>query len=545
MALSLPSNISKRTILVLLILFIGFIALGIYGWSRSFKDIGASGTYQESVMRTVQMITSKRPLIVSEIYPRHWTVLISFFGIKAVLLYTVLYSAFFLLRRKLAVWIWNLKKVNGHTVIIGINEESKSLIEQFLTKDLKIVVIEENKENPDVKSLEDQGVLVVLGNPVEDAVLKKSRLINADKVLVLTDDQSKNINFAESISKFTSGSNESNEIDVLVRVKSEKLRGVLEKRWKVIESKKCIFRIINFQSTALREIISEITIDLCGDEKFKEQGPRFLIIADSSLKDDLLKQAIQFVQISGESVPSFTITTKDPEDEGYFRSKYPDIDLVAKVEFIDSPKNRVADAQMFADQSFDVLIVSLENELETIGLTYEMLDSSSINIGKGYALLRESQKIDMNHHERLKIMSLSEYGKKSPEFGDFDMEKEAEDNHNAYLAGLSEEKRLGAKTWEQLEYAVKEANRLAVLHRKVKLKLKETRGGQSVEELIASLACSEHQRWKAEKILSGWRSGTKRDNERKIHDNICPYSKLTDEIKGYDVTQVKEALGLN
>ena len=545
MALSLPSNISKRTILVLLILFIGFIALGIYGWSRSFKDIGASGTYQESVMRTVQMITSKRPLIVSEIYPRHWTVLISFFGIKAVLLYTVLYSAFFLLRRKLAVWIWNLKKVNGHTVIIGINEESKSLIEQFLTKDLKIVVIEENKENPDVKSLEDQGVLVVLGNPVEDAVLKKSRLINADNVLVLTDDQSKNINFAESISKFTFGSNESNEIDVLVRVKSEKLRGVLEKRWKVIESKKCIFRIINFQSTALREIISEITIDLCGDEKFKEQGPRFLIIADSSLKDDLLKQAIQFVQISGESVPSFTITTKDPEDEGYFRSKYPDIDLVAKVEFIDSPKNRVADAQMFADQSFDVLIVSLENELETIGLTYEMLDSSSINIGKGYALLRESQKIDMNHHERLRIMSLAEYGKKSPEFGDFDMEKEAEDNHNAYLAGLSEEKRLGAKTWEQLEYAAKEANRLAVLHRKVKLKLKETRGDQSVEELIASLACSEHQRWKAEKILSGWRSGTKRDNERKIHDNICSYSELTDEIKGYDVTQVKEALGLD
>jgi len=192
-----------------------------------------------------------------------------------------------------------------------------------------------------------------------------------------------------------------------------------------------------------------------------------------------------------------------------------------------------------------VLIVSLENELDTIGLTYEMLDSSSINISKGYALLRESQKIDMNHHERLRIMSLTEYGKKSPEFGDFDMEKEAEDNHNAYLAGLSEEKRLGAKTWEQLEYAAKEANRLAVLHRKVKLKLKETRGDQSVVELIASLACSEHQRWKAEKILSGWSSGTKRDDERKIHDNICPYSELTDEIKGYDVTQVKEALGLD
>ena len=118
----LLKKVSKRTILILLISFIGFIALGIYGWSRSFHDADSVSSYQESVMRTVQMITNKRPLIVSEIYPQHWTVLVSFFGIKAVLLYTVFYSVFFFLRRKLAVWIWNFRKVKGHTIIIGINE---------------------------------------------------------------------------------------------------------------------------------------------------------------------------------------------------------------------------------------------------------------------------------------------------------------------------------------------------------------------------------------------------------------------------------------
>ncbi|MEO2158117.1 MAG: NAD-binding protein [bacterium] len=484
-------------------------------------------------------------MIVSEIYPQHWTVLVSFFGIKAVLLYTVVYSVFFFLRRKLAVWIWNFRKVKGHTIIIGINEESRSFVNYFINKDHKVAVIEENKENPDIQSIEDQGALVVLGNPEDENILKKSRLINAGKVMVATSNESKNINIAESISKHVSeNSDSSNKTEVLVRVESDNLRTVLEKRWKVIESPDCVFRIINFQSTAIREIISEIAIDLCGEEKFRKQGPRFLIVADSPLSDDLLRQAIQFVQISGESVPSFTVPNEEPEDESYFRSRYPDIDLVADVNFINCPKDRIANSEMFAEQSFDALIVSLEDELGTIGLTYELLDSNSLNVDKGFAILRESQKIKMKHHERLRIMSLTDHGKKSPEFGDFDMEKEAEDTHNTHLLNLEKAKRSVTKEWGELDYATKESNRMAVLHHRVKRKIWEFTKKENKDKIISLLACSEHQRWKAERIFSGWKGGD-RDDERKIHDNICPYSEVPDKVKEYDFPTVKKALGLN
>ena len=104
---------------------------------------------------------------------------------------------------------------------------------------------------------------------------------------------------------------------------------------------------------------------------------------------------------------------------------------------------------------------------------------------------------------------------------------------------------MAAETWDELTYATKESNRLAVLHRKVKLKIRDISNDRNEEELISFLACSEHQRWKAEKILAGWKGGPERDNHRKIHDNICSYSEISDEVKGYDVTQVKKALGID
>lgn len=546
MALSLQSGVSRRKILVLLVSFLGFIALGFYGWSRSLHDAGVSASYSEVIMRTTAMVTGKKPLIVDKVFPQHWTVLVSFLGIKLVFLYAVFFSVFFLIRRKISVWIWNLRKAKDHNVIIGINEESKSLVTEFSSNGHVVVVIEKNKDHPDIQSLEEAGVICVIGDPRVESVLKRSRISNAQKVIVATKSESDNINIAEAISKYVSEDRDTvNELEVLVSVESDKRRSLLEERWKVLSSPDCVFRLINFQTTAVREIISEVTIDLCGKRCFEQKGPSFLIIADQQLSNELLRQAILFIQISGESVPSFTVLNSDPNAESYFRSRYPDIGLVADICFVNCPADRVAGSEILGGHHFDGLIVSLESELETIGLAYELLDSRSLDVERGYAILKGPQEIELTQPEMLKVMPLTNYGKKSPEFGFDEIEKKAEDTHNAYLSGLPEEKRLAAETWDELTYATKESNRLAVLHWKVKLKIRDISNDQNEEEFISFLACSEHQRWKAEKILAGWKGGPERDNHRKIHDNICSYSEISDEVKGYDVTQVKKALGID
>ncbi len=49
------------------------------------------------------------------------------------------------------------------------------------------------------------------------------------------------------------------------------------------------------------------------------------------------------------------------------------------------------------------------------------------------------------------------------------------------------------------------------------------------------LAELEHERWIADRRLSGWSYGPVRDNARKIHPDIKPFDALTEEVQGYDM----------
>ena len=117
-------------------------------------------------------------------------------------------------------------------------------------------------------------------------------------------------------------------------------------------------------------------------------------------------------------------------------------------------------------------------------------------------------------------------------------------------ANYVKDKRKGnLKDWEDLEetfkianheqaaYSVKilEASGFTVKH---VAKPKIFAGFTSKEiEIMAEL---EHGRWNVERLGNGWRYGKKRDDNKKIHDNIIPWRTLPDNIKQYDRDSVKK-----
>jgi hypothetical protein len=48
------------------------------------------------------------------------------------------------------------------------------------------------------------------------------------------------------------------------------------------------------------------------------------------------------------------------------------------------------------------------------------------------------------------------------------------------------------------------------------------------------LAILEHERWMADRRLSGWRLREARDNARKIHTDLVPFEDLSEAVKGFD-----------
>jgi hypothetical protein len=53
-------------------------------------------------------------------------------------------------------------------------------------------------------------------------------------------------------------------------------------------------------------------------------------------------------------------------------------------------------------------------------------------------------------------------------------------------------------------------------------------------EDIERMAELEHGRWNVERLRNGWRSGKPRDDEKKIHDCLVPWSELPENIRDYD-----------
>ncbi|GAA0583653.1 RyR domain-containing protein [Rhizomicrobium electricum] len=126
--------------------------------------------------------------------------------------------------------------------------------------------------------------------------------------------------------------------------------------------------------------------------------------------------------------------------------------------------------------------------------------------------------------------------------------------HRAYLA-TSPSNGPASKPWDELAEEYRISNRRAVAHIYAKLfeagfdvrawmakhdvwkSLPALAPGESLYRNPAErerLAELEHERWIADRRISGWRHGEPRDNVRKHHPDIKPFDQLTEATKDYD-----------
>ena len=63
-----------------------------------------------------------------------------------------------------------------------------------------------------------------------------------------------------------------------------------------------------------------------------------------------------------------------------------------------------------------------------------------------------------------------------------------------------------------------------------------------VQALAERLAENAHDVWARQRLAEGWRRGPKRDDQRKEHPCLVPYSELPESEKEYDRTAVGQTL---
>lgn len=62
--------------------------------------------------------------------------------------------------------------------------------------------------------------------------------------------------------------------------------------------------------------------------------------------------------------------------------------------------------------------------------------------------------------------------------------------------------------------------------------------------LLEALSEAEHKSWFADRVVNGWRYGETRDNRRKRHPDLVPYSELSEKVKELDRQQIQTLLAM-
>jgi hypothetical protein len=141
--------------------------------------------------------------------------------------------------------------------------------------------------------------------------------------------------------------------ELLVVIESRETRELLNQRWTlVVRPQAWQTRIVSFRSVALRQIVTELALELTSSKAAWRRGPRVLVFANEEFTKDFLCAAIPFLQISGATLPEFWVLGAQPDAQLAFERLHPAVPLVAMVRFVTVDESLMAVCPELAGQSF-------------------------------------------------------------------------------------------------------------------------------------------------------------------------------------------------
>lgn len=527
------------------------LALGAYGWHRTFQKALGHVDGWEVLEHTLDLIHADVVEVVELKFQQHWTLKVAKFATKILLAIALVETGLLVFRQQVRLWLFRLlkRRSTGHLVVMGLGDHGRQLLHEAAAREgcgwVAGIDLHDDAPGAGEARQAERGVFVH-GNGEDAAVLAAAAVERAGRVVILAGTDDTNVRLAAVVARHAA--DRGGRPQVIVGLSSSAiLEGIRDRLTRVLGAPRgAELRLVNFRAVALRAILRELA------ERFVRrtrgaQAIRVLVAAPPPFAADFLRAAIPFLQVSGEARPCFVVCGH-PGAEQSFHRHHPEAARVAEVRWVDIPPGEAGLAQELEGQVFDVALVGQDQAVGALHAAELCLGSNWFRVEHVYAVLPQEPPVETLADGRLTVRSIFTLGRACEEFGHSgSLEAEARANHEAYLAGLEPESRAGQRSWEELEESRKESNRWAVLSRQIKraqweATTEEERGAATLEHL----AISEHQRWMAEKVMGGWRFGTgpdgRQDGSRRLHPDLQPWAALGEDTREKDRVQVRKAL---
>ncbi len=474
---------------------------------------------------------------------------------------------------KLQFWLPLFRK---HVIICGLGERGLELVRGYRRLNRNVVAIEKNAGNDFIPTCRALGALVVVGDAVEEVVLRKAYVRHAGVVFAISGDDGSNFEIgtrvAEVIGKMPR--KRRNKVNCYIAVKDIMLTDIGPSSRLFTDSpKNSTTRIVRINDLAARMLFRDYHLDRETIRPESRTEVHLIVIGFGSMGESLVLQAARIGHFANGKKIRISVIDHEAQRKGKMLLQVlPGLSECCAVEFID---------MNIQSPEFGEFVTRQINVPEVLPFTSFCLNDTMASVSMALRIKKMIGRAAMPIHIRLNDDSglgvlLARSGVKSPQewdihgFGLIDrtctpdilecwtLDRMARAIHEDYVmkrkAEGADPRDPSLLPWDELESSLRDSNRQQADHIPVKLRVfgyqavDECNEGPSAEneritefppEELQTLARMEHKRWNAERFLSGWKLGAQKDVENRISPWLVDWEQLPKKIQTYDIQAVQ------
>jgi voltage-gated potassium channel Kch len=466
----------------------------------------------------------------------------------------------------------------NHVVVAGLGEMGFRLAARFRERGFTVIVIEIDEANGRIQSAHERGISVLSGDARDRRMLAKARADHARYLIVTCGEDGDNVEAAVAAVKLSEG-RPAGKLHVLVHLEDPGL-------WRMLKAEAISrfghqavrMEFFNAFATGARILVDERPAFASVATPTSPRHPHVVVVGLEGIGDALVLNLARVWQGSqpapGEDlrvtilVPNADIVRRE------LLARYPELERITDLRTVEARLGvelqrgplgvDTADGAGEANgRPITTVFVCLAAEAQALEVALALRARPELH-GVPFAVAVNETGVGLTtilHDDPETAHGVYGFGLLGPALQVEPLlrgtnESLARAKHEEYVRHeLARGVALGEGpmvAWEQLDEGWKDANRAfadgigaklaaagCVLVPAPLIDPHATLFSFTPEEL-ESLARSEHDRWVAERVRSGWRYGPERDDDRKIHPLIVDWDQLPDSERAKDREPVRE-----
>ena len=542
------------------------IVLGYIGYFFYVIQTGEDVTRLDLLYRSVQLIALESGDMEGFI---PWPLEIARFLMPALAAYAAIQAILSIFSQQ-----WQLFRVRffkNHVVVCGLGERGLRLVREFSSDGYRIVVIEENKENPQIDLCRKIGAVILTGDATNRDLLFRAKVQTAKYLVAVCPDDGTNAEIALKARDIVR-ERKGHDLTVFVHIVDLELCNLL-KGWELAaEAPSFRLEFFNVFERGAHLMLRSFAPDQMNTEA-QAGRPRMLIVGLGKMGRSLLVQAARDWFMNRDKSPSkLEITVIDKVAKSkmeLLRIQYPRLDDVCVFNVLQMDANApdFERGDFLFDKSgncrVDVIYICFDDDVHVLvsALTlfrrvkkYRVPVVARMNQDAGLATLinEERDSLDL---ARIFTFGLLDRTCNLEALLGGTHEIIARAIHEDYVRHQREARQTtilnpSLVEWDDLPEDLKESNRHQAAHIETKMKaigcgIRPMTNWEAASftfkpEEIEQLAKLEHERWCAERRRQGW---SYTPGPKDIHKNISPHliswDELPEEIREHDRNMVR------